>query len=289
MKKKSILAKEIDQSPAKQEALVLYRAIGRAEAFNLIEKISRTARIKMLKVIQDNKLYKQIPGCETMRDVFENIGVAKSTGYRELETLEKLGENMMELLEELGATSGEMLLLSRGITAEIEGIAFEVIDADQGEYRIDGRLVNMDQDREIISAIMQKSITALRFEKQARKGLEAELKEKKEELKKKQAKIEVGEKDYARLQNKLNAPPLKEITDLTMALFKLIDYAKQVCAMEITEEDERLIKNGKTMRLIENQICIRLSAKFNPRRADVSAWAEDMEKRNEHESEEDEI
>lgn len=282
MKKKSMITKEIDQSPEIQEALTLYRMIGRAEAFNLIEKISRTARIKMLKTIRDNQLYKSIPDCPTMRSIFEKLGVAKTTGYQELEALEKLGEGMMGLLEELGATSGEMLLLGRGFAAEIEGISFEVIDPDQGEYKIDGRLISIDQDRDLISTIMQKAIASLRLEKQARKGLEAELAEKKEELKKKQAKIEAGEKQLTKAQK---VGSLLEETPVGNALFQIASYVRQIEAMELSEADEK--RKEIYINRVNNDIIPRLVAKFHSVELGQKEYADRMETRNEFESEED--
>jgi len=128
MNGKSTTEKTCENALEVQEAVaLLHRMIGRAEAFNAMENISRVARLKMLKTIRDNKLYKGIPGCSTMRDVFEKLGVSKTTGYLELEALERLGENLMELLDELGATREEKLQLGRGTAAEAEDLEFKVM------------------------------------------------------------------------------------------------------------------------------------------------------------------
>ena len=98
MNERSITEKTFEKTLEVQEVVaLLHRMIGRAEAFNAMENISRVARLKMLKIIRDNKLYKGIPGCSTMRDVFEKLGVSKTTGYLELEALERLAENIPSL------------------------------------------------------------------------------------------------------------------------------------------------------------------------------------------------
>ena len=263
-----------------QEAVaLLHRMIGRAEAINAMENISRVARLKMLKTIRDNKLYKGIPGCSTMRDVFENLGVSKTTGYLELEALERLGENLMELLEELGATREEKLQLGRRAAAD-DDPEFEVIDPDQGKYRIDGRLVKMDRDREIITDTMHKALTALRQQKLVNKGLEAKLEESGMENRLLRRKIETGEKQFASLQKKLHAPKLQVASDIALALMQLVDFVKQLDAMPLTTDDEKA--HGRYMILIDNLVIARLVNKFNPQGGNALQWVEHMESLNEY-------
>jgi len=281
MNERSITEKTFEKTLEVQEAVaLLHRMIGRAEAFNAMENISRVARLKMLKIIRDNKLYKGIPGCSTMRDVFEKLGVSKTTGYLELEALKRLGENLMELLEELGATREEKLQLGRGATAESEDVEFEVIDPNQGKYRIEGRLVKMDRDREIITDTIQKALGELRQQKLVNKGLEKKVEETGAKNKRLHRKIETGEKEFARLQKKLHAPKLQVASDIAMALIELIDFVKQIDVMPMTEDDEKA--RSRYMTLINNMVIARLVNKFNPRGEDAKEWVEHMESQNEY-------
>jgi len=281
MNGKSITEKTFEDTLEVQEAVaLLHRMIGRAEAFNAMENISRVARLKMLKTIRDNKLYKGIPGCSTMRDVFEKLGVSKTTGYLELEALERLGENLMELLDELGATREEKLQLGRGVSSEVEEMEFEVIDPDQGKYRIDGRLVKMDRDREIITGTIQKALATLRQQKLVNNGLEKKLEESGTENKRLRRKIETGEIEFARLQKKLHSPKLQVASDIAIALMELVDFVKQIDAMPMTEDDEKA--RSRYMTLINNMVIARLVNKFNPKGEDVGKWVEHMESRNEY-------
>jgi len=264
MNGKSITENTFGKTLEVQEAVaLLHRMIGRAEAFNAMENISRVARLKMLKIIRDNKLYKGIPGCSTMRDVFEKLGVSKTTGYLELEALERLGANLMELLDELGATREEKLQLGRGTAAEAEDVEFKVIDPDQGKYRIDGRLVKMDQDQEIITGTIQKALATLRQQKLLNKGLEKKLEETGVKNKRLRKKIEIGEKEL-----------------IAVALMQLIDFVKQIDDMPMTEDDEKA--RNRYMTLINNMVIARLVNKFNARGEDAKEWVEHTENRNEY-------
>ena len=279
--KKNLPMKPMDQKELENIKHVSKRS-GQLQAFAFIGNIAQVQIAHILKEMHDNDYYKQC-GYRTWEELCEEYGVKRGQSYRLIGNLEIAGSAMLEFLYKAGFSTYDQYLMLKG-AGEIEDAEFEVLSDD--EIKINGKKLSIkDNSKEVMERLCELKHKC-NVEQRARRDTERELEETKKDLEDKKEKIEIGEKDYARLQKQLDAPPLKETTDLTMALFKLIDYAKQVCAMEITEEDERLIKNGKTMRLIENQISVRLSAKFNPRRADVSAWAEDMEKRNEHEIEE---
>lgn len=157
------------------------RQVGRAENAYANENINRMARLKALKTIQDKQLYRYLPGGKTMRDAFPLAGYGKTTGYQDLKALETLGDKTVELLMDIGVTSQDSYLLAKALESTEDG-EFEVLDRESGEYRIGGQVVTMDGDRGLISDAMLRTIQRVKLEQDARRGVEAELEKRDEQI-----------------------------------------------------------------------------------------------------------
>lgn len=258
---------------------------GRAEMAYANESINRIARLRALKIIQDKKLYRYLPG-GTMRDGMDYLGYSKTTGYKDLKSLEILGDQTVELLIEQGITSNDSYMLAKAMEGG-GGNEFEVLDKDGGEFRVGGQVVTMDGDKGLISSAMLKAIQNIKLQEDALRGKEQQLTKRDDENKKLWEKIRNGEDELVKLRRQLRGPhpkDPKEVTRLSVMLMELIDFVKQIRAEKMTPEDEAA--RDRVMTLLENQVIGPLTAKFNPRGEDMSDWEREMAGRNEYEDEE---
>jgi len=247
--------KMIKNTDKNTEALsALCRLIGRAEAFNAMETFGRAARIQQLKIIQESGVYKSIPGCSTMRDVFDQIGVAKTTGYRELQAFDKLGGDIMLLLDEMGISDNEMFLLASGMVDE--ELKFEVLD--EGQVRIDGKKLSVRDNPEMVSGAIRRALIQIKLQKQAKKGLEASIEEEKAESKRLREKIKAGEAQLRELLEKSGKESVNMAHPAFLGLTQIIGIIQQIQESEIdlltNEEVDRaiaVIGNAITKPLLE--------------------------------------
>jgi len=239
MKKREMLMRMENANPEAIEALRLFHRItGQMEAFNTIEKFSRAARAKLFLILRESGAYKYIEGCNTLIDVFEKFGVAKSTGYMELEAIDNLGEELMEIMDDMGISTSDMYLISKGIE-KIEGEEFEVLDADKGEYRINDVILYAEDDKAAVAAAVKKLINRFKREKLVAKGLEKKTEEQANEIEKFREALRNGERQWQKRENEIKG---FVYTKFDRAMSEFLKAAKVLSVTEWTEKDLKLVK-----------------------------------------------
>jgi hypothetical protein len=228
---------------ALQMVIEFSRQAGRAETAFANENINKFARLKALRTIQEQELYKYLPGGKTMRDALKLMGYSKTTGYEDLKTLEMLGDRTVELLMGLGVSSKDSYLLAKSLD-EVEDAEFEVLDKEKGEFKIGGKVVTMDADRGLISSALLEQAERARVERQARQKIERDYAEKSEENQMLREKVFNGENKYTRLkadaqrrERGLLEESKGEFGNLVMNLVLIVNTMEKT---ELTEEEQKL-------------------------------------------------
>jgi len=256
-----------------------YQEIGQMQAYRFVEKLTGFKKAVLLKKLHDTKAYRNIPGCETMEKLCEKFGISRQTEHRQRKALETFGEEIVGIMYDSGITAKEQYLLTE--FGDIEDAEFEVIDQGEGKIRFDGKILSMQDDPEAVSAAIRKALAALRLQKQANQGLETEAQKSKKKIESLEKKIETGEQQLERLRHKSEPIKHPRITPFSIGLFEVQQLVKQVCAIPLTEEDEK--HREYLLQRAANTISVPLTAKLNPRGEDLSGWAESAEAENEFE------
>jgi len=251
---------------------------GQLEAFAFMGFTIQVQIAHILKEMHDDGHYKQL-GYKNWEEVCEEYGISRRHSYNLMDNLKIAGPAVIELMYKAGLSTYDQYLMLKG-AGEIEDAEFEVLSDD--EIKINGkRLSIIDNPKEVLERLCGFKYER-DMERRARRDTERELAEKKEELKKKEAKIEAGEKQLTKAQK---VGSLLEETPVGNALFQIASYVRQIEAMELSEADEK--RKEIYINRVNNDIIPRLVAKFHSVELGQREHADRMEKRNEFESEED--
>lgn len=167
-----------------REALIaeLNRMAGVVQGLKISAKFSDLSGTLLLKRIQEEQLYKQIPHIKTFDNLCKSIGLSPSKVYEDIKNINTFGEDFLTTVGEFGIGYREL----RQLKKEIKVGNLEVKDA---EVIIDGEVIPLDDKDELRDALD----TLL-------KSKYKEIEELKDEIKNKESIIEDKEHDIKRLQ-----------------------------------------------------------------------------------------
>lgn len=193
---KEIQAKEKEDLIAEASRLT-----GRVEAFNVTSKFLTVSTLITLNNIKENKIYKELKGCETWDKYCNSLGFSSKKIDEDLRNLNTFGEEFLLTGQQLGFGYRELRSLSKQVKAGELQIKDEAIVIDGETISLEEKDILKDALTDLV-AKNKEEISKLKAENKAKEKMVqtyAEAKEKKEqELK--QAKIE---KDA--LKDKLNS------------------------------------------------------------------------------------
>ena len=193
---KEIQAKEKEDLIAEASRLT-----GRVEAFNVTSKFLTVSTLITLNNIKENKIYKELKGCETWDKYCNSLGFSSKKIDEDLRNLNTFGEEFLLTGQQLGFGYRELRSLSKQVKAGELQIKDEAIVIDGETISLEEKDILKDALTDLV-AKNKEEISKLKAENKAKEKMVqtyAEAKEKKEqELK--QANIE---KDA--LKDKLNS------------------------------------------------------------------------------------
>lgn len=193
---KEVLAKEKEDLIAEASRLT-----GRVEAFNVTSKFLTVSTLITLNNIKENKIYKELKGCETWDKYCNSLGFSSKKIDEDLRNLNTFGEEFLLTGQQLGFGYRELRSLSKQVKAGELQIKDEAIVIDGETISLEEKDILKDALTDLV-AKNKEEISKLKAENKAKDKMVqtyAEAKEKKEqELK--QANIE---KDA--LKDKLNS------------------------------------------------------------------------------------
>ncbi len=193
---KEVLAKEKEDLIAEASRLT-----GRVEAFNVTSKFLTVSTLITLNNIKENKIYKELKGCETWDKYCNSLGFSSKKIDEDLRNLNTFGEEFLLTGQQLGFGYRELRSLSKQVKAGELQIKDEAIVIDGETISLEEKDILKDALTDLV-AKNKEEISKLKAENKAKEKMVqtyAEAKEKKEqELK--QANIE---KDA--LKDKLNS------------------------------------------------------------------------------------
>ena len=160
----------------------LNRMAGVVQGLKISAKFSDLSGTLLLKRIQEEQLYKQIPHIKTFDNLCKSIGLSPSKVYEDIKNINTFGEDFLTTVGEFGIGYREL----RQLKKEIKVGNLEVKDA---EVIIDGEVIPLDDKDELRDALD----TLL-------KSKYKEIEELKDEIKNKESIIEDKEHDIKRLQ-----------------------------------------------------------------------------------------
>lgn len=158
------------------------RLTGRVEAFNVTSKFLTVSTLITLNNIKENKIYKELKGCETWDKYCNSLGFSSKKIDEDLRNLNTFGEEFLLTGQQLGFGYREL----RSLSKQVKAGNLEVKDA---EVIIDGEVIPLDDKDELRDALD----TLL-------KSKYKEIEELKDEIKNKESIIEDKEHDIKRLQ-----------------------------------------------------------------------------------------
>lgn len=171
-----------------REALIAEasRMTGRVEAFNVTSRFLTVSTLITLNNIKENKIYKELKGCETWDKYCNSLGFSSKKIDEDLRNLNTFGEEFLLTGQQLGLGYREL----RSLSKQVKSGSLEVRDA---EVIIDGEVIPLDDKDELRDALD----TLL-------KSKYKEIEELKDEIKNKESIIEDKEHDIKRLQSSNN-------------------------------------------------------------------------------------
>lgn len=173
-----------EKQQQEREALIAEasRLTGRVEAFNVTSKFLTVSTLITLNNIKENKIYKELKGCETWDKYCNSLGFSSKKIDEDLRNLNTFGEEFLLTGQQLGFGYREL----RSLSKQVKSGSLEVKDA---EVIIDGEVIPLDDKDELRDALD----TLL-------KSKYKEIEELKDEIKNKESIIEDKEYDIKRLQ-----------------------------------------------------------------------------------------
>lgn len=167
-----------------REALIAEasRLTGRVEAFNVTSKFLTVSTLITLNNIKENKIYKELKGCETWDKYCNSLGFSSKKIDEDLRNLNTFGEEFLLTGQQLGFGYREL----RSLSKQVKSGSLEIKDES---VVIDGEVIPLDDKDELRDALD----TLL-------KSKYKEIEELKDEIKNKESIIEDKEHDIKRLQ-----------------------------------------------------------------------------------------
>ena len=193
---KEVLAKEKEDLIAEASRLT-----GRVEAFNVTSKFLTVSTLITLNNIKENKIYKELKGCETWDKYCNSLGFSSKKIDEDLRNLNTFGEEFLLTGQQFGLGYRELRQLKKQVKAGELQIKYEAIVIDGETISLEEKDILKDALTDLV-AKNKEEISKLKAENKAKEKMVqtyAEAKEKKEqELKQ----VEI-EKDA--LKDKLNS------------------------------------------------------------------------------------
>ena len=167
-----------------REALIAEasRLTGRVEAFNVTSKFLTVSTLITLNNIKENKIYKELKGCETWDKYCNSLGFSSKKIDEDLRNLNTFGEEFLLTGQQLGFGYREL----RSLSKQVKAGNLEVKDA---EVIIDGEVIPLDDKDELRDALD----TLL-------KSKYKEIEEKDKKIKDQSESIEIKNNEIARLR-----------------------------------------------------------------------------------------
>lgn len=162
------------------------RLTGRVEAFNVTSKFLTVSTLITLNNIKENKIYKELKGCETWDKYCNSLGFSSKKIDEDLRNLNTFGEEFLLTGQQLGFGYREL----RSLSKQVKSGSLEIKDES---VVIDGEVIPLDDKDELRDALD----TLL-------KSKYKEIEELKDEIKTKESIIEDKEHDIKRLQSSNN-------------------------------------------------------------------------------------
>jgi len=212
----------------------IYLAVGQYQAFEFFGKMSQLQMARLLEDLHTDQKYREIPDCNTWEDVCDKFGLSRQQSYRLMDVLKTAGPELMELMIKARLSIRDQYQLLCG-ESNIEDTEFEVIDSEKGEIKIQGKKYSFKDNPQEIAQAFQKAQINLRLQRQAKKGLEANLEEEKAESKRLREKIKAGEAQLRELLEKSGKESVNLAHPAFVGLTQIIGIVNQISETEIDE------------------------------------------------------
>ena len=175
---KEIQAKEKEDLIAEASRLT-----GRVEAFNVTSKFLTVSTLITLNNIKENKIYKELKGCETWDKYCNSLGFSSKKIDEDLRNLNTFGEEFLLTGQQLGFGYRELRSLSKQVKAGELQIKDEAIVIDGETISLEEKDILKDALTDLV-AKNKEEISKLKAENKAKEKMVqtyAEAKEKKEQ------------------------------------------------------------------------------------------------------------
>lgn len=238
-----------------REALIaeLNRMAGVVQGLKISAKFSDLSGTLLLKRIQEEQLYKQIPHIKTFDNLCKSIGLSPSKVYEDIKNINTFGEDFLTTVGEFGIGYREL----RQLKKQVKSGSLEV---KESEVIIDGEVIPLDDKdelRDALDTLLKSKYKEIEEKDKLLKDKEIQLsvvRETKDGFARRMDKAEEEAEKYKKEIEKLknNKPSFKNVSDADAEDFqKLLNLEQQwrdlFNALKNATDDDKLSSFNKSM------------------------------------------
>ena len=238
-----------------REALIAEasRLTGRVEAFNVTSKFLTVSTLITLNNIKENKIYKELKGCETWDKYCNSLGFSSKKIDEDLRNLNTFGEEFLLTGQQLGFGYREL----RSLSKQVKSGSLEIKDES---VVIDGEVIPLDDKdelRDALDTLLKSKYKEIEEKDKLLKDKEMQLevvRETKDGFARRMDKAEEEAVKYKKEIEKLknNKPSFKNVSDVDAEDFqKLLNLEQQwrdlFNALKNATDDDKLSSFNKSM------------------------------------------
>lgn len=244
-----------EKQQQEREALIAEasRLTGRVEAFNVASKFLTVSTLITLNNIKENKIYKELKGCETWDKYCNSLGFSSKKIDEDLRNLNTFGEEFLLTGQQLGFGYREL----RSLSKQVKSGSLEIKDES---VVIDGEVIPLDDKdelRDALDTLLKSKYKELEEKDKLLKDKEMQLevvRETKDGFARRMDKAEEEAAAYKKELKKLknNKPSFKNVSEADSEDFnKLLtlesDWRDLFNALKNATDDDKLSSFNKSM------------------------------------------
>lgn len=244
-----------EKAQAEREALIAEasRLTGRVEAFNVTSKFLTVSTLITLNNIKENKIYKELKGCETWDKYCNSLGFSSKKIDEDLRNLNTFGEEFLLTGQQLGFGYREL----RSLSKQVKSGNLEVRDS---EVIIDGEVIPLDDKdelRDALDTLLKSKYKEIEEKDKLLKDKEMQLevvRETKDGFARRMDKAEEEAAKYKKEVEKLknNKPSFKNVSEADAEDFQKLltleqDWRDLFNALRNATDDDKLSSFNKSM------------------------------------------
>lgn len=238
-----------------REALIAEasRLTGRVEAFNVTSKFLTVSTLITLNNIKENKIYKELKGCETWDKYCNSLGFSSKKIDEDLRNLNTFGEEFLLTGQQLGFGYREL----RSLSKQVKSGSLEIKDES---VVIDGEVIPLDDKdelRDALDTLLKSKYKEIEEKDKLLKEKEIQLsvvRETKDGFARRMDKAEEEAAAYKKELEKLknNKPSFKNVSDADAEDFQKLltlesDWRDLFNALKNATDDDKLSSFNKSM------------------------------------------